>query len=174
MSCKGLGVAIKQTLNGDNQLTNWLTWFILFAVGCCITVQMNYLNKALDIFNTSVVTPILYVVFTTFVILASAILFKEWGNLGPEDVVGNICGFLIVVSGIFLLQAFKEESISFSTLRLKVRKEDMLSNMVNGDVGYRQNNDDSSLLDNMEGQTNDDTMMTVPSSSFNNKIQLST
>ena len=26
MACKGLGVVIKQTLQGDNQLTNWLSW----------------------------------------------------------------------------------------------------------------------------------------------------
>lgn len=42
---------------------------------------MNYLNKALDIFNTGVVTPVYYVMFTSLVITASAILFKEWERL---------------------------------------------------------------------------------------------
>eukprot|EP00959_Pyramimonas_sp_CCMP1952_P246515 5152478-Pyramimonas_sp.AAC.1 len=37
---------------------------------------MNYLNKALDIFNTAVVSPIYYVCFTTATILASGIMFK--------------------------------------------------------------------------------------------------
>ena len=32
---------------------------------------MNYLNKALDLFNTAVVTPIYYVMFTTATIAAS-------------------------------------------------------------------------------------------------------
>jgi len=73
-------------------------------------------NKALDVFNTSVVTPILYVVFTSFVILASAVLFKEWGSLGALDIAGNICGFLTIVSGIFLLQAFKDLNVSISNL----------------------------------------------------------
>ena len=45
MGCKGLGVAIKLTIAGDSQLTNWLTWFILASVAGCITVQMIYLNK---------------------------------------------------------------------------------------------------------------------------------
>ena len=41
---------------------------------------MNYLNKALDTFNTAVVTPIYYVFFTTSTIVASAILFNGWGE----------------------------------------------------------------------------------------------
>lgn len=151
MACKGLGVALKQTFSGDNQMSNWLTWFILFSVACCITVQMNYLNKALDIFNTSVVTPILYVVFTTCVIVASAILFKEWGNLKPEDIAGNICGFITIVSGIFLLQAFKDMKISMSNL-VRVRKE---VPSTNGNSNFTTINEDSrsNLLDTMEGQT---------------------
>lgn len=37
---------------------------------------MNYLNKALDLFNTAIVSPIYYVMFTTFTIIASVILFQ--------------------------------------------------------------------------------------------------
>lgn len=37
---------------------------------------MNYLNKALDLFNTAIVSPIYYVMFTTFTITASVILFQ--------------------------------------------------------------------------------------------------
>lgn len=48
-----------------------------------------FVFQALDVFNTSVVTPIYYVFFTTFVLIASAILFKEWGNMGVEDVIGE-------------------------------------------------------------------------------------
>ena len=41
-----------------------------------MVTQMNYLNKALDLFNTAIVSPIYYVMFTTFTITASAILFQ--------------------------------------------------------------------------------------------------
>lgn len=112
MSCKGLGVALKATFSGHNELTNRYTWIIVGAVIFCISIQMNYLNKALDIFNTSVVTPMLYVVFTTFVIIASAILFKEWNFMTITDVVGVLCGFGCVICGIFLLHAFKDLNLS--------------------------------------------------------------
>ncbi|XP_074649606.1 magnesium transporter NIPA2-like [Tubulanus polymorphus] len=122
MACKGLGVAIMQTVHGNQQFTNWLTWLILLQVVFCITVQMNYLNKALDIFNTSVVTPILYVIFNVFVMLASAILFKEWGRLSILDIVGNLSGFFTIIAGIFLLQAFKDMNITWRNLPT-VRKD---------------------------------------------------
>jgi hypothetical protein len=158
MGCKGLGVSLKQTAAGQNQFTHWLTWFVLFGLAACIIVQMNYLNKALDVYNTSVVTPMLYVVFTTFVIIASSILFKEWGKLGALDVVGNICGFLTIVSGIFLLQGFKDMDVSFHNLP-KVKREMSASMIVsgstdNGEQSYdRLQESNARLIDGMESQT---------------------
>ena len=108
MGCKGLGIVIKQTLHGDSQLTNPVAWGLIFAVLACVLTQMNYLNKALDIFNTSLVTPIYYVMFTTLTIIASAILFREWEVMDPKDTIGAICGFLTIVFGVFLLHAFKD------------------------------------------------------------------
>ena len=84
---------------------------------------MIYLNRALDVFNTAVVTPLLYVVFTGCVILASAVLFREWSSLSAEDVVGNFCGLLVIVAGIFLLQAFRDLNISMKNLP-SARKDD--------------------------------------------------
>lgn len=118
MSCKGLGLAIKETISGrTNALANWLTYAFIIAIGLCIFIQMDYLNKALDLFNTSIVTPIYYVLFTTLVIIASAILFKEWRHLYAKDVVGNICGFLVIITAIILLHGFKDFDISLSDVR---------------------------------------------------------
>lgn len=46
------------------------------VVAGCVIVQMNYLNKALDLFNTAIVSPIYYVMFTLCTITASVILFQ--------------------------------------------------------------------------------------------------
>lgn len=116
MGCKGFGVAIKETAKGRNEFTNWLTWMLMLMIIICILVQLNFLNKALDIFNTAVVTPIYYVFFTSSVILASSILYKEWNNMGAVDIIGAICGFLTIISGIFLLHAFKDINISLASL----------------------------------------------------------
>ncbi|KAA0037014.1 putative magnesium transporter NIPA4 isoform X1 [Cucumis melo var. makuwa] len=81
MSVKALGIALKLTFSGLNQLTYPQTWAFTMIVITCVIIQMNYLNKALDTFNTAVVSPTYYVMFTTLTILASIIMFKEGGSL---------------------------------------------------------------------------------------------
>ncbi|XP_054776749.1 probable magnesium transporter NIPA3 isoform X2 [Prosopis cineraria] len=76
MSVKALGIALKLTLSGMNQLLYPQTWVFTLVVIICVLTQMNYLNKALDTFNTAVVSPIYYVMFTSLTILASIIMFK--------------------------------------------------------------------------------------------------
>lgn len=54
MAIKGLGVALKLTFNGNNQFTHPSTYVFAIVVIVSIMVQMNYFNKALDIFSTNV------------------------------------------------------------------------------------------------------------------------
>ncbi|KAI3722873.1 hypothetical protein L2E82_34030 [Cichorium intybus] len=77
MSVKGLGIALKLTFSGTNQLVYPQTWAFTFFVLLCVITQMNYLNKAVDTFNTAVVSPINYVMLTSLTILASVIMFKD-------------------------------------------------------------------------------------------------
>lgn len=125
VSCvKGLGIAIKEAIGGHSVAANPLAWFLLLGLVACVSTQINYLNKALDIFNTSLVTPIYYVFFTTSVLSCSAILFKEWEHMGADDVIGTLSGFLTIIVGIFLLHAFKDVNVSLATLPVYTRKEE--------------------------------------------------
>lgn len=116
MACKGLSIALKLTISGNNQIWNPLAWFFVVSVCICIITQMNYLNKALDIFNTSLVTPIYYVMFTSFTIVASAILFQEWYDVSGVDAANAIMGFLTIICGVFLLHAFKDLKFTLDDL----------------------------------------------------------
>lgn len=133
VSCvKGLGIAIKEAIAGKNVVRNPLAWILLLGLVACVSTQINYLNKALDIFNTSLVTPIYYVFFTTSVLTCSAILFKEWEHMGADDVIGTLSGFLTIIVGIFLLHAFKDVSISLASLTVSMRKEERGFRVANG------------------------------------------
>lgn len=67
------------------------------VVAICVVTQMNYLNKALDLFNTAIVSPIYYVMFTTFTITASVILFQvHWQNMGQLHILA--CWLFTLVS----------------------------------------------------------------------------
>lgn len=143
MSCKALGLALRDTISGkSNDFAQWLPWVLVITTLIFISIQMNYLNKALDIFNTSIVTPIYYVIFTTLVIAASAILFKEWRHMKVEDVIGDICGFAIVVVAVILLNAFQNAEISINDLKQMMRpKREPISHKLTPfeDVLIRQN-----------------------------------
>lgn len=45
MSCKALGIAIKLTLQGDNQLFHPATSVFGAVVTCCVLTQISYLNR---------------------------------------------------------------------------------------------------------------------------------
>ncbi|KAK4419616.1 putative magnesium transporter NIPA3 [Sesamum alatum] len=108
MSVKALGTSLKLTFEGKNQLIYPETWFFMFVVAICVITQMNYLNKALDTFNTAIVSPIYYVLFTSLTILASVIMFKEWDDQSAGSIVSEICAFVIVLSGTILLHMTKD------------------------------------------------------------------
>jgi hypothetical protein len=66
MAVKGLGIALKLTIAGSNQFTHPSTYVFMIVVVVCILVQMNYFNKALDQFSTTLYFP-RGVVFTNIV-----------------------------------------------------------------------------------------------------------
>ncbi|CAI6001842.1 unnamed protein product [Closterium sp. NIES-64] len=117
-SCKALGIAVKLTLYGDNQLFYPETAFFAVALAACAVTQINYLNKSLDTFNTAVVTPIYYVMFTTLTIVASVIMYKDWAGQTGEQVLMEFCGFLTILIGTYLLHATKDFAGDSSRLHL--------------------------------------------------------
>ena len=122
VSCvKGLGIGFKALFAGTAVLKEPLFWCLLICLVLCVSIQISYLNKALDIFNTSIVTPIYYVFFTTSVMACSAILFKEWLRMTTDGVVGTVSGFLTIIMGILLLHAFKDIAFTWESLPLYLR-----------------------------------------------------
>ncbi|KAK3013681.1 hypothetical protein RJ639_009164 [Escallonia herrerae] len=108
MSVKAVGIALKLTFLGMNQFIFFETWFFtVFVIACCL-LQLNYLNKALDTFNTAVISPVYYVMFTTLTILASMIMFKDWDHQNATQIVTELCGFVTILSGTFLLHKTKD------------------------------------------------------------------
>lgn len=110
MSCKALGLALRLTFAGDNQLLYPSTYLCILIVAICIVTQMNYLNKALDLFNTAIVSPIYYVMFTTLTILASFILLQPPQYF--KAYLSQACGFLAIVGGTFILHTTKDMEIA--------------------------------------------------------------
>ncbi|KAE8727745.1 putative magnesium transporter NIPA3 [Hibiscus syriacus] len=77
MSVKALGIALKLTFSRMNQLVYPQTWAFTLVVVTYVITQMNYLNKALDTFNTTVLSPIYYVMFTCIQCLKRKRLYEQ-------------------------------------------------------------------------------------------------
>ncbi|XP_019414689.1 PREDICTED: probable magnesium transporter NIPA1 [Lupinus angustifolius] len=108
MSVKAVGIALKLTFEGMNQFIYFQTWIFTTIVITCCLLQINYLNKALDIFNTAVISPVYYVAFTSFTIFASIIMFKDWDTQTTTQIATELCGFVTILSGTFLLHKTKD------------------------------------------------------------------
>lgn len=110
MASKVFALSIRGELQGEYvgfQLI--LSSFAVLVI--CICIQITYLNKALDIFGTTVVTPIYYVMFTTLVLLFSAILFDEWKQMNILNTFGTLVGLFVAFIAIFLLHNKKVSDI---------------------------------------------------------------
>ncbi|PKA60935.1 hypothetical protein AXF42_Ash006570 [Apostasia shenzhenica] len=127
MSVKAIGIALKLTIQGMNQFVYAQTWFFTLVVITCIVMQMNYLNKALDTFNTAVISPVYYVMFTTLTILASMIMFKDWNSQNATQIATEFCGFITILSGTFLLHMTKDVGNSKLLTNNKLDEPDPLN-----------------------------------------------
>lgn len=50
MSVQALGIALKLTFSGTNQLLYPQTWVFAVVVVTCVFTQMNYLNKVIGMY----------------------------------------------------------------------------------------------------------------------------
>ncbi|XP_038647171.1 magnesium transporter NIPA3-like isoform X3 [Scyliorhinus canicula] len=156
-SVKGLGIAMKELYEKKPVVNKPLSWILLATLIISVSTQINYLNKALDTFNISIVTPIYYVFFTTVVLMCSVILFKEWNNVAIKDVIGIISGFCTIILGIFLLHAFKDVQFTWEQLTSLIKK-----NETAGRNSF-DHDDHHTLLDNMDNS---------PSTIYDDEIHL--
>lgn len=103
MSVKAFGIALKLTFAGNNQFSHPSTYVFIIVTVVCILTQMNYFNKALAIFPTSIVNPLYYVSFTTATLCASFILFGGFNTTNAVNTISLLAGFLTIFTGVYLL-----------------------------------------------------------------------
>lgn len=103
--CKALGCALRLVAAGQQPLFSAQLLLLGGCLGACVTVQMGYLNKALDAFHTGRVTPIYYALFTSCTLVASAALFRDWERSSGEALATQLCAFGSMLIGVRLLAA---------------------------------------------------------------------
>ncbi|KDQ27408.1 hypothetical protein PLEOSDRAFT_1104099 [Pleurotus ostreatus PC15] len=84
-------------------------WFMYFLAGFVIATlltEVYYLNVALALFNTAMVTPTYYVIFTFFSMVTTVVLYRGL-HAGASQIITIVMGFLVICVGITILQMSK-------------------------------------------------------------------
>ncbi|CAE6430143.1 unnamed protein product [Rhizoctonia solani] len=119
VSCtQGLGASIVTSIRGENQFTYWFTYFLLVFVIITLLTEVYYLNVALALFNTAMVTPTYYVIFTFCTLVTSVILYRGF-NATPTAIITVVMGFLVICAGITILQMSKVDPTTLAGLDRK-------------------------------------------------------
>ncbi|XP_029005149.1 magnesium transporter NIPA1 [Betta splendens] len=112
-SSKGLGLVGQEVFDDGPSGSRARTLFLglLGTLAVSILTQFFFINKALECFTSNMFEALYYVTFTSTVILASALLFKEWTALTITDSLAMLCGFATVCVGVVLLRISQEALI---------------------------------------------------------------
>ncbi|XP_034736717.1 magnesium transporter NIPA1 [Etheostoma cragini] len=114
-SSKGLGLVAQDVFGEGPSSSRALALFLglLGTLAVSILIQFFFINKALECFSSNTFEAIYYVTFTSTVILASALLFKEWTALTLTDSLAMLCGLTTVCVGVVLLRISQEALITW-------------------------------------------------------------
>ena len=111
-ACKGLAAGLKELFTRQYSHSIWIVFLCAITIIVCVLIQMIYLNRALDLFTTPIVTTVYYVLFTTCVLTTSSILFREWHLLTLIDIIACLVGFSITICGLILINYMKTNRLS--------------------------------------------------------------
>ena len=84
-------------------LTTPVTYALLAVLIGTAVMQVRYVNKALQRFDSTQVIPVQFVMFTLSVIIGSAVLYRDFQKAQAEDVFKFVGGCLLTFFGVFLI-----------------------------------------------------------------------
>lgn len=83
--------------------TTPVTYALLFVLLSTAVMQVRYVNKALQRFDSTQVIPIQFVLFTLSVITGSAVLYRDFERTTKEQAIKFVWGCLLTFFGVFLI-----------------------------------------------------------------------
>ncbi|KAI9893117.1 MAG: hypothetical protein M1814_000665 [Vezdaea aestivalis] len=84
-------------------LTYPVTYLLLAILISTAMLQIKYLNKALQRFNSTEVIPTQFVLFTLSVIIGSAILYRDFKSATADQVGKFVAGCALTFSGVYFI-----------------------------------------------------------------------
>ncbi len=85
-----------------------MTYGLLVVLLGTAVMQVRYVNKALQRFDSTQVIPIQFVTFTLSVIIGSAVLYRDFERTTAEQAVKFIGGCFLTFSGVFIITSGRQ------------------------------------------------------------------
>lgn len=101
LSTKGIASLLSYTL--WHALTFPITYGLLVILVVSALLQIRYLNRALQHFNSTQVIPTQFVLFTISVIIGSAVLYRDFESATADRVGKFVGGCVLTFSGVYLI-----------------------------------------------------------------------
>lgn len=108
LSTKGVASLLSGTL--WHTLTFPVTYLLLFILVLTAVLQIRYLNRALQRFNSTQVIPTQFVLFTLSAIIGSAVLYRDFEKAKAEQFAKFIGGCFLTFLGVYLITSGRAKS----------------------------------------------------------------
>ncbi|KAI1393856.1 DUF803-domain-containing protein [Hypoxylon trugodes] len=101
LTTKGVSSMLSSTL--FKAFTTPVTYGLIIVLLVTAVMQVRYVNKALQRFDSTQVIPIQFVLFTLSVIIGSAILYRDFERTTGQQAAKFVGGCLLTFFGVFLI-----------------------------------------------------------------------
>ncbi|OBT72170.1 hypothetical protein VF21_10526 [Pseudogymnoascus sp. 05NY08] len=97
------GVSSMLSTSFWDAFTNPITYALAVVLIGTAVMQVKYINRALQRFDSTQVIPVQFVLFTISVIIGSAVLYRDFESTSPGRAVKFVGGCLLTFFGVFLI-----------------------------------------------------------------------
>ncbi|KAI9147947.1 putative magnesium transporter NIPA7 [Paramyrothecium foliicola] len=106
LATKGVSSMLSSTL--WRAFTTPVTYALIVILLATAIMQIRYVNKALQRFDSTQVIPIQFVMFTLCVIIGSAVLYRDFEKTTAEQAGKFVGGCLLTFFGVFLITSGRQ------------------------------------------------------------------
>jgi drug/metabolite transporter (DMT)-like permease len=108
LSTKGVASLLSASL--WKAFTYPITYFLAAVLVGSALMQIRYLNRALQTYDSTQVIPTQFVLFTLSVIVGSAVLYRDFEHTTSDQAVKFVVGCLLTFFGVYLITSAREEA----------------------------------------------------------------
>ncbi|KAI8083129.1 magnesium transporter NIPA-domain-containing protein [Halteromyces radiatus] len=102
-----------------------ISYFLILTLVVTAILQIKYLNKALQRFDSTAVIPTQFVLFTVSAIIGSAIIYHDFDDMGLDQLSRFMSGCAIEFVGVYLITSKRNNRLG--ALALKPDKDELPS-----------------------------------------------